>query len=1007
MRRIRSIHAILAVVIVITSGCGLFDAAPLALDFDEVEWNLAHEDQFDRDYLGTDWMILRGDWHINEDHQLQIQRQWPSHSFIMSTIPLRGKNVKAELDFMIPSEQKGSFGVFIQAGPLGWGGGGVDDRVGLEFFGVAEENLDKSPANISLDEWHRVVIELVDGRYRVSVGDRVVSSGEVPQGRSLINSGLQFSACPGGMVDSLRIYTAPMTNPLPAISLAGARENRRATVFAEDFLDPEKSDWGFQAAIDALPDGGGVVVLPEGDFLMRRFLDVPSHTTLTGQGAGRTILRVIDATSAEVEAFSSENGVNKLVIGGEHDFRAGDAFSYGSSWGHPINSKAPGEAGHRHMLGGGGESENRLLILGVDGNTLTVNSPPPPDKRQGRLTITHFFPHVCSYESEFAEVKDLTLVGPVNNPAGARGGFSTNPITFGVASNSRFSRIEIVNFPADGISMQGCDDARVFDSTISGTAQGLHPGTTTIRMMVARNQSVDNGTGLFFCWYNTHGVYFRNLMKNMTGYPDAGDSFNTIASNRLTHPLHLTVGFNGCIFNNLIPSVTIFGARGGRAHTMESAYPPSGRTYGLPPRYFTIGMNTIERIALYRFAWGNVIAANLAAGGAPSDFAHMTTPDEEMDEQPENLILANDAEVAPIAELSSPIDRNSPVAPPEFPQPILDGREFYNPGEPDAGFQRALDRLAETGGTLRLPGGRYAIGQPLRIPSNVTLAGWGTGSILLPEGEVENILIVEDAGNVSIRDLAIEGGWSMEADRGPAILIAGGRNINLTAVDVRGWGGDAVSASGSNISVMDSRALRCAGAGFAFRNVERAVSESNSAVQCRDGFVVDGGSGAIIAGCISAINKGFGYRISGESPLLNSSNAHNNLHDGILVENALGAVIAGNTIVANNQAGGEFAGIRLGNGSLNARVLFNNCGDPQLYASQLVGIREEPGSTRSEIRFNVTATLCVRRGHEEMPSLISQGRESQVDGNWTETLTPALDSIEVIEYLRAARERKE
>ena len=35
----------------------------------------------------TDWLILRGDWHINADHQLQIQRQWTSDCFLMHTLP--------------------------------------------------------------------------------------------------------------------------------------------------------------------------------------------------------------------------------------------------------------------------------------------------------------------------------------------------------------------------------------------------------------------------------------------------------------------------------------------------------------------------------------------------------------------------------------------------------------------------------------------------------------------------------------------------------------------------------------------------------------------------------------------------------------------------------------------------------------------------------------------------------------------------------------------------------
>jgi len=254
-----------------------------------------------------------------------------------------------------------------------------------------------------------------------------------------------------------------------------------------------------------------------------------------------------------------------VVLDGEHDFRPGDAFSYGRCWSHPISPDKPGAT--------------RLLVLKVDGQTLTVNQPAPGDFKGDR--IAHFFPPVCSYNTEFAEVKDLTIVGPENNPAGCSGGFQTNPVTFGVTSNPRWTRLNIEGFPADGISAQGCDDGRALDCTVRGTGNGFHPGTTTLRFMAARNYSVDNRSGLFFCWYNSNGVYFRNRLKNFTGYPDSGDVFNTLACNHLTAPMAITVGYNGCLFNNRLEAIRLrrqprqaarrLGARPGRAQLRPAA----------------------------------------------------------------------------------------------------------------------------------------------------------------------------------------------------------------------------------------------------------------------------------------------------------------------------------------------------------------------------------------------------------------------------------------------------
>ena len=98
------------------------------------KWRPAFEDSFSRQALGPDWTILRGDWHINAAGQLQVQRQWPSGSHIMCNVPLRGKNVRVELDLILPGgDQKGAIGVYLQAGALGWGAGGIDDRAGVDI----------------------------------------------------------------------------------------------------------------------------------------------------------------------------------------------------------------------------------------------------------------------------------------------------------------------------------------------------------------------------------------------------------------------------------------------------------------------------------------------------------------------------------------------------------------------------------------------------------------------------------------------------------------------------------------------------------------------------------------------------------------------------------------------------------------------------------------------------------------------------------------------------------
>ncbi len=185
--------------------------------------------------------------------------------------------------------------------------------------------------------------------------------------------------------------------------------------------------------------------------------------------------------------------------------------------------------------------------------------------------------------------------------------------------------------------------------------------------MVARNDSVENKSGLFFCWYNSNGVYTRNQLKSFSGYPDSGDSWNTLAFNRIDSPLHITVGYNGCIFANDVPSITLFGlADEGR----KVAEPGGARSvYDLPPRYFTIALNRTASVMLHKFAYGNVIADNtyLRRGKPfPTTVSYQVSPDSESGplDSLTKCIIGETHEPPVFEGLPKPIDRTAPEPPP-------------------------------------------------------------------------------------------------------------------------------------------------------------------------------------------------------------------------------------------------------------------------------------------------------------------------------------------------------
>lgn len=945
------------------------------------DWQPAFEDRFDRPMIGPAWIVARGDWHIDADRQLRIVRQWPSHSFLYSRIPLHGVNVRLTVDVSVPAKSKA--GVYLQGGSIEWAGGGPDDRCGVELFGgmdAARGPMGRShPFAAEPDKFHQVRITLIDGRYNVEVDGQTIGGGTVPQGRNLQHSGVQFSAIPDAVFDNVRIETAPMATPPAKLNVYTAAQNRAATVDATKFINHTKPDCGIMDAINALPPDGGVVLLPAGHFILRRTIELPSHVTLAGQGP-RTILQPIDATGFKVISRETRSGVHRLTLEDGHDFKPGDTFG---PWGHPATPERYGVT--------------RLQVLEVQGNAITVNQ-----SFDGKV-IHHFFPAIASLESSYAHVRDLRILGPRNVPEGLKGGFQNNPITFGFVSNPRINRVVVENWPGDGVSFQTADDARVFDCDAVGVAQGFHPGTSTIRTIVARNRAYNNGSGVFFCWYNSNGIYLQNQLDAITGYPDAGDVFNTIAGNVLQKPMTITVGFNGLLFNNIMPRLDIFSAKGKQPQTAD-VLGPGGRTYGLPPRYFTIAHNTIDHINLYRYAQGNIIAHNRSLAGAKPTLEHRLTS-ELLDDAPsadDNLVVSeiNGIEHMGLVELPR---RDGPVATPAQVQPVLDGRSFYDPKSPNAGFQAALDQLGEQRrGTLQLPGGRYALDEPLRVPSGVTLAGHGSGTILLPRSATGTAIIVQ-AINATVRDLVIEGsfGRTAAAPAAQAALEVTGDRVTIDGVDIRGVAGAGMALGGKSVIVRDSRVADCGGEGYRIAGADGVVIQTSSAVRCAAGFVAAESANVVFLGSIAGLNMGHGFELAGNNSAVIACNAHDNAGDGIRIDKAAGNLIVANTVSGNNlNAAADGAGIRLGEATSNSRVLFNNCGDEKLYASQLVGIREAAGARGNEIRFNLTATLATRRGHENAPSLVTQGESTTANTNWTRTLLPSNDAIESIEHAR-------
>jgi hypothetical protein len=70
----------------------------------------------------------------------------------------------------------------------------------------------------------------------------------------------------------------------PGIDIRIERPGDEVVIYAADYLDPDSPTWGIQNAIDALPEEGGIVVIPEGTFTLRQGLVLRDGVTCREQG---------------------------------------------------------------------------------------------------------------------------------------------------------------------------------------------------------------------------------------------------------------------------------------------------------------------------------------------------------------------------------------------------------------------------------------------------------------------------------------------------------------------------------------------------------------------------------------------------------------------------------------------------------------------------------------------------------------------------------------------------
>lgn len=128
-----------------------------------------------------------------------------------------------------------------------------------------------------------------------------------------------------------------------------------AVINALDYYDPTSPTLGFQRAIDALPQEGGIVILPAGVFELRQGLVLRSNVTLRGNDGGTTLRR-----ASQLFAYLTKEGRpgdQRITVTSAAGFRIGDEICLVSR---SMASSSP---------------DKTFFILGIEGNELILDRP--------------------------------------------------------------------------------------------------------------------------------------------------------------------------------------------------------------------------------------------------------------------------------------------------------------------------------------------------------------------------------------------------------------------------------------------------------------------------------------------------------------------------------------------------------------------------------------------------------------------------------------------------------
>jgi hypothetical protein len=294
-------------------------------------------------------------------------------------------------------------------------------------------------------------------------------------------------------------------------------------------VGPEKADVvgsdsrALQKAADMLaftaPEGRGTLRLLPGTYVMRDSLHIRQPMKIVGT-PGQTILLKAPAFSTTLAEPLSKDAV-RLTVADASGLRWKDGITI-----RPLDMNY-------------GWAPVVRTIIGLEGNTLTIDRPPaleslrgPGDFKAGAV-VQSVFPLISCREVNDVEIEGLVIDGGgADKPDLFVDGCRNGGIYFLQGKDCAVRHCEVRNVAGDGISWQ-----LVHNMTVENVEShhnhnyGFHPGTGSLNTVIKNCRSHHNGLGLFVCWNVRFGRFEDNVIEdNRTvglsiGYNDTDNLF--------------------------------------------------------------------------------------------------------------------------------------------------------------------------------------------------------------------------------------------------------------------------------------------------------------------------------------------------------------------------------------------------------------------------------------------------------------------------------------------------